>query len=167
MQIIARFCFLISLLLTFFTSSSQVPAGSEKLQMNFMTGTWDLFTSGSLIGNSIVDTILNNHVIEETFTELPPEPFLGKSWITYNEYTQHWEMTQVDNQGNHSFFTGSFKDNKVIFERNFKNRKGEDRIHRLTYYNISGTAFDWTFDTSSDKGKTWTVYYNVHYARKA
>jgi hypothetical protein len=166
MQKILRPLFLLCLLFIFLNGSPQVSPDNEKLQMNFMLGKWDLFTNGSLIGNSVVDTILNSHVIEENFTELPPEPFLGKSWITFNEYAQHWEMTQVDNQGNHSFFTGGFKDNKIIFERNFKNRKGEDRIQRLTYYNISNTTFDWTFDTSADDGKTWTVYYNVHYAKK-
>ena len=93
--------------------------------MNFMIGKWDLFTDGSLIGNSSVDTILDNHVIEETFVELPPEPFIGKSWITYNERLGQFEMTQVDNQGNHSFFTGNVNDNKIVFERRFKNLKGE------------------------------------------
>ncbi len=159
--------FLSSLLFNALNGFSQDSLINNKMQMNFMLGRWDLFTNGSLIGNSITDTILNGHVIEENFTELPPDPFLGKSWITYNEYEHHWEMTQVDNQGNHSFFIGNKEDNKIIYERNFKTRKGEDRIQRLIYYNISNDTFDWTFDTSADNGKTWTVYYNVHYSRKS
>lgn len=146
---------------------SQAAANSQNSQMNFMLGKWNLFTNGSLIGNSSVDTILSAHVIEETFIELPPEPFLGKSWITYNGRLGRFEMTQVDNQGNHSFFTGTVNGNKLIFERNFKNQKGEERIQRQSYFNISDKAFDWTFDASSDDGKTWNVFYNVHYVRKS
>ena len=72
----------------------------------------------------------------------------------------------IDNQGHHSLFIGEFKENKITFLRNFKNKKGEDRIQRTMFYNISKNSFDWTFDASADDGKTWNVFYNVHYVRK-
>jgi len=131
-----------------------------------MIGKWDLFSAGSLMGKSTIDTILENHVVEENFVEFPPEPFLGRNWITYDADINKWNLTMVDNQGNHSFFIGSWKEDKMVFERFFKNKKGEDRIQRLTYYNINANAFDWAFDASFDNGQSWKTYYNVHYARK-
>ena len=43
----------------------------------------------------------------------------------------------VDNQGHHSLFIGEFKDAKMTFIRNFKNKKGEAGIQRTMFYNIS------------------------------
>ena len=63
------------------------PDPKRAAQMNFMIGKWDLHANGSLMGKSIVATILENHVMEENFIEFPPEPFLGKNWTTYNSET--------------------------------------------------------------------------------
>jgi len=50
---------------------------SKNPQLNFWIGKWDLYTNGSLFGESQVDTILNNFVIQEDFFEFPPDPFHG------------------------------------------------------------------------------------------
>jgi hypothetical protein len=157
---------IVFLLYTCSTAVCQPKQVDQRSQMHFMLGNWNLHSNGSLIGESTIDTILEGHVIEEIFVEYPPDPFLGKNWTTYNPDTKQWEMTMVDNQGNHSLFHGSLNDDNINFERYFKNKKGEDRIQRLTFYNISKNQFDWTFDTSFDNGKTWKIFYNVRYTRR-
>ena len=157
---------IIVMVFTFQPLFAQFSRNAETAQLNFWIGKWDLFTNGSQFGESHVDTILDGYVIQEDFVEFPPDPFHGINLTTFNPDTNKWEQTMVDNQGHHSFFVGEFKENKMVFIRNFKNKKGENRIQRTMFYNISKNNFDWTFDASSDEGKTWKVFYTVHYVRK-
>ena len=159
-------CSIITMLLAFQTVSAQLSKDEETSQFNFWIGKWDLYTGSSQFGESTVDTLLDGYCIQENFIEFPPDPFHGMSWTTFNAETKKWEQTMIDNQGHHSFFIGEFEHGKISLIRNFKNKKGEDRIQRTTFYNISNDKFDWTFDASSDEGKTWNVFYNVHYVRK-
>jgi hypothetical protein len=161
-----KLSFFLLLLCPFQNISAQLSKNAESSQFNFWVGKWELFSNGSKFGESKVDTLLDNFVIEEDFVEYPPDPFHGISLTTYNEDTKKWEQTMVDNQGHHSFFTGEFKDGAATLIRNFKNKKGEDRIQRTKYYNISKNSFDWMFDASGDGGKTWNVFYTFHYVRK-
>jgi hypothetical protein len=163
---IIRHVLVIMLLFIFQHASAQLSKNDENSQFDFWMGKWDLYSNGSLFGESMVDTLLDGHVIQEDFVEFPPDPFHGISWTTYNPDTKKWEQTMVDNQGHHSLFTGEFKDKRMTLVRNFKNKKGEDRMQRTAFYNISAISLDWTFDASSDGGKTWNVFYNVHYVRK-
>jgi hypothetical protein len=146
--------------------SAQLSKTAQSAQFNFWVGKWELFSNGSKFGESTVDTLLDNFVIQEDFVEYPPDPFHGINLTTYNADSNKWEQTMVDNQGHHSFFTGEFKDGAAILIRNFKNKNREARVQRTRYNNISKNSFDWTFDASADGGKTWTVYYTVHYVRK-
>ena len=147
-------------------SLAQLSKHEEGSRFNFWIGKWELFTNGSKMGESKVDTLLDGYVIQEDFLEFPPDPFHGISLTTYNADSKKWEQTTVDNQGHHSFFTGEFKDGTATLIRNFKNKKGEDRIQRTRYSNILKDSFDWTFDASNDVGNTWNVFYVVHYVRK-
>lgn len=158
-----KLSFLLIPLCAFQNISAQL---SKTTQFNFWIGKWDLFSNGSKFGESKVDTQLDNFVIQEDFVEYPPDPFHGINLTTYNDDSKKWEQTMVDNQGHHSFFAGEFKDGTAILIRNFKNKNGEDRIQRIRFYNISGNNFDWMFDASGDGGKTWNVFYTVHYVRK-
>lgn len=161
-----KIAFSIILLCSFHHVSAQLSKSTETSQFNFWIGKWDLFTNGSKFGESKVDTLLDGYAIQEDFLEFPPDPFHSINLTTYNKDSKKWEQTMVDNQGNHSFFIGEFKDGKATLVRNFKNKKGEDRIQRTSFYNISENSFDWTFDASADGGKTWHTYYTVHYVRE-
>jgi len=37
---------------------------------------------------------------------------------------------------------------------------------RMVYKNISKDEFDWSWESSKDDGKTWTVVWPIHYKRK-
>jgi len=157
---------IIAMVFAFQSLFGQLSKSAESFQINFWIGKWDLFTNGSQFGESTVDTLLDGYAIREDFVEFPPDPFHGISLTTFNSETKKWEQTMVDNQGHHSLFIGEFKENEMTFVRNYKNKKGEDRIQRTRFYNLSKNSFDWTFDASSDDGKTWNVFYNVRYVRK-
>jgi hypothetical protein len=163
---IVKLVFILILINSAQNISAQLSKSTESSRFNFWVGKWELFTNGSRMGESKVDTILDGYAIQEDFLEFPPDPFHGINVTTFNVDTKKWEQTMVDNQGHHSFFTGEFKDRAITLFRRFKNKKGEDRIQRTKYYNISKDSFDWTFDTSADEGKTWNIFYTVHYVRK-
>jgi hypothetical protein len=168
MKIKKVFCciFLLFSFVSFAHSQSSDSIQLPGSQFNFLIGHWDLYSNGSKFGESNVDTILDNYAIEEDFLEFPPDPFHSINITTYNPDTKNWEQTMVDNMGHHSFFVGKFNDGKVALIRNFKNKKGEDRMQRITFYNINRDSLDWTFEASNDEGKTWNVFYTVHYMRR-
>lgn len=157
---------LLCMLFSYTCVSAQLSKSEEGNQFNFWIGNWDLFANGSKFGESKVDTLLDGFAIQEDFLEFPPDPFHSINITTYNTDAKQWEQTMVDNMGHHSFFAGKFIDGKISLVRNFKNKKGEDRMQRTTFYNISRDSFDWTFDASSDGGKSWNTFYTVHYVRK-
>jgi hypothetical protein len=157
---------IIVMLFAFQSLCAQLSKNAETSQINFWLGKWDLFTNGSQFGESTVDTLLDGFAIQEDFVEFPPDPFHGISLTTFSAETKKLGQTMVDNQGHHSLFIGEFKENGMTFIRNYKNKKSENRMQPTRFYNISKNSFDWTFDASSDGGKTWNVFYNVHYVRK-
>jgi hypothetical protein len=163
---LSKWTFVFTMLFCINSASAQLNKSIESSQFGFCLGKWDLYTNGALFGESTVDTLLDGFVIQEDFVEFPPDPFHGLNLTTYNTDSKLWEQTMVDNQGHHSLFIGEFKDGAMIFLRYFKNKKGEPRIQRTKFYNISQETFDWTFDASSDGGKTWNLYYQVNYKRK-
>ncbi len=163
---ILQIVFLIIMLNSALNVSAQLSKNQETSQFNFWIGKWDLYANGSKFGESKADTLLDGFAIQEDFLEFPPEPFHSINTTTYNSEAKQWEQTMVDNMGHHSFFAGDFKDGKITLIRSFKNKNGEDRMQRVSFYNISSGSFDWAFDASNDGGKTWNTFYTVHYVRK-
>src|SRR5689334_768348 len=75
----------------------------QNSQFDFWIGKWDLYADGNKFGESKVDTVLDDHAIQENFDEFPPDPYHSISFTTYNQDTKKWEQTLVDNKGHHSF----------------------------------------------------------------
>ena len=43
---------------------------------------------------------------------------------------------------------------------------GTKILQRMVYKNITADEFDWSWESSSDGGKTWQVMWPIHYKRK-
>ena len=77
-----------------------------------------------------------------------------------------WCQTWVDNSGSYLDFTGNYEDGKMILVRDAMVR-GEACKQRMVWYNITGREFDWNWERSDDRGKTWRVLWNIKYIRKS
>ena len=138
----------------------------EAGQFDFWLGGWDAFYSDTLkpAYNKIVKPY-DNCVIEENFYD-PNTEFKGKSVSAYNSKTKKWQQTWVDNQGAYIALTGEFKDSKMQLNNEIMKADGKKILQRMLFYNISKESFDWSWEASTDDGKTWTVNWKIHYVRK-
>lgn len=163
------------LLLIFFTAllsnvSATVPdtprcSLPEFHQFDFWVGEWDVTWNDTVKGTNNITKGLGNCVIQENFSD-PSNNFFGKSFSVYNPDKKQWEQTWVDNEGSYMAFTGEFKDGRMILSRSFTNKKGKQVIQRMVFFNIKLGSLDWSWESSSDDGKTWKQNWLIHYKRK-
>jgi hypothetical protein len=151
-------------------NSDQKPcSSSEAKQFDFWIGKWKAEwenRDGSIAeGINIVSKALGGCVIEENFDGNPGIDFIGKSISVYNPSTKKWQQTWVDNSGGYMVFTGEFKDEKMILEREIVNPEGKKIKQRMVFYNISPDSFDWNWEKSNDEGKSWELSWKIHYSR--
>ena len=55
---------------------------------------------------------------------------------------------------------------QVILARESAKPHGTKSMQRMVFKNISHDEFDWSWEASSDEGKTWTVQWPIHYKRQ-
>ena len=141
----------------------------EASQFDFWVGDWNaewINAKGETqTGTNHVIKILGSCVVEENF-EAPSLQFKGKSFSVYNAKNGKWQQTWVDNNGGYLDFTGGFEDGKMIFTRETTAKDGSEIMQRMVWYNISKEKFDWNWELSPDKGKTWKLNWKIHYTRK-
>jgi hypothetical protein len=174
-----KFCFmrLLSLLLLSclsFRSLSQTPnqkpcSAPETSQFDFWVGDWELTWSDTLHGTNHVEKLFGNCTVHENFKD-PKTNFLGQSWSVYNANYKQWQQTWVDNQGGYISLTGGIVGDSLILttaERTVPasiSATGK-MTNRMVYYNIKQDSFDWSWEASTNGGKTWKQNWLIHYKR--
>ncbi len=140
----------------------------ESKQFDFWVGKWKAEwtdAKGEAVeGKNIIKKILDGCVIEENFSS-PNDNFFGKSMSVYNPRINKWEQTWVDNNGGFMVFSGEYKNDKMILQREVKNKEGKLILQRMIFYNIEKNSFDWNWERSDDEGKSWELAWKIHYSR--
>jgi hypothetical protein len=139
-------------------------------QLDFWVGEWDLTWPGSKPdevqhGRNTIRKILDDCVIQEQFDGAPDAPLRGMSVSTYNPGLKAWQQTWVDNQASYLDFNGEFTNGQMVLSRHARNAKGDDIMQRMVFKNIQPDALDWSWEQSTDGGKTWSIMWPIHYAR--
>lgn len=137
-------------------------------QFDFWLGSWDLTWGDNGRGTNEISRILDGRIIHENFSSLPTDdspPFKGISVSAYDEPTNQWRQTWVDNQGGYLDFVGSFADGKMILSREAIVKKKPVK-QRMVWQNISHDAFDWAWEQSEDDGRSWQTMWPIHYQRR-
>ena len=155
------------------TSSPAPPPGCtlpEFRQFDFWVGEWDAAWPGAKPdevqhGRNTIRKVLDDCVVQEQFDGGVATGLHGISVSTYSPALKKWQQTWVDNQGGYLDFVGAYTNGQMVLSRHGKNQKGQDIDQRMVYKNISRDAFDWSWEQSSDGGKTWTVAWPIHYSR--
>lgn len=160
------------------TSAAAAPAppppctGPEYSGLDFWVGTWDAAwpaAGGNPAGTATnrIEKILGGCVISENFEAAGPSPLIGKSYSTFSPRQKKWRQTWVDNQSSYLDFDGDFSNpDGKIFAMDSVAPDGKPRKMRMVFKNITSDAFDWSWESSTDGGKTWQVQWPIHYTRK-
>lgn len=171
-------CWLLSSVL--FAQSAAAPAGPppnpcaapEQKQFDFWVGSWDATWPGQTAGETghgtnNITRILDGCVVQENFTAEDATHLRGISVSIFNPNSGKWKQTWVDNQGSYLDFTGEFANGQMILSREAVQKNGTKSMQRMVWKNITASDFDWSWEASTDGGKTWTVQWPIHYKKKS
>jgi hypothetical protein len=155
-----------------FAQAAQKPcAAPEASQFDFWIGDWNLTWSDSLYGTNHVEKLWGNCTVHENFSD-PATNYQGQSWSVYSTNYKIWQQTWVDSQGGYIHLTGGMNSDSLILltqERPVPPSVSPTgkMTNRMVYYNIKRDSFDWSWEASTDGGKTWKPSWQIHYQRKA
>ncbi len=144
---------------------------AEQQQFEFWVGDWNLTWPGQKSGESghgtnRITRVLGGCVVEENFSGGASMHLRGTSVSTYDHGAGKWKQTWVDNEGGYLDFTGEFNDGRMILSRTAKRPDGSEVLQRMVWKNIQPDQLDWSWEASTDGGKTWKVQWPIHYQRK-
>lgn len=143
----------------------------EQKQFDFWVGDWNLTwpTQDGAFGHGTnnIHRILDGCVVQENFSGEESMPLRGTSVSIFDARSGKWKQTWVDNEGGYLDFTGEFRMQQMILSRSFAKPDGTTVQQRMVWKNITSDQFDWSWESSTDGGKTWKVLWPIHYKRKA
>ena len=146
-------------------------AAPEQKQLEFWVGDWDLAWPGQkqgeiAHGTNHIRRVLDTCVVEENFSGEKAMHLRGMSLSIFDTRSRKWKQTWVDNEGGYLDLVGEFKEGQMILARDNVRPDGTKVIQRMVFKNIQPNEFDWSWESSTDAGKTWQVLWPIHYKRK-
>ena len=144
---------------------------AEQTQLSFWLGEWELTWPGEKQGEvdhgtNSIRRVLDGCAIEENFSGGTAMHLRGRSLSIFDTISGKWKQTWVDNEGGYLDFTGEFRDGQMILAREAVRRNGQRVLQRMVFKNITPNELDWSWEASTDGGKTWQVNWPIHYKRK-
>ena len=145
-------------------------AAVQQKQLEFWVGEWDLTWPGDKPGEighgtNSIKRIMDGCVVQENFSGGDSMHLRGLSVSIFDVNLGKWKQTWVDNEGGYLDFVGEFKKGEMILERE-DIRNGEKILQRMVFKNITANEMDWSWEASSNGGKTWEVKWPIHYKRR-
>jgi hypothetical protein len=142
----------------------------QQKQFDFWVGEWDLTWPGdkpgeTAHGTNTIKRMMDGCVVQENFSGGDAMHLRGTSVSTFDTRAGVWKQTWVDNEGGYLDFSGEFKDGRMILQREAV-RNGSKILQRMVWKNITANELDWSWESSSDGGKTWQVNWPIHYKRR-
>jgi tetratricopeptide (TPR) repeat protein len=138
-------------------------------QFDFWVGEWQVVTAdgASPAGDSKIELILGDCVIQENWTSAGNGGYQGKSYNIYNPDLHRWEQFWNDNAGGMIHFYGNLKDGVMDYYTDEIPQKDGTRLSRhLQFVPLAPDKVRQFSQGSTDNGKTWNVEYDFIYNRK-
>ena len=138
-------------------------------QFDFWVGEWQVETADGATpaGDSKIELILGDCVIQENWTSGGNTGYQGKSYNIYNPDLHRWEQFWNDNAGGMIHFYGNLKDGVMDYYTDEIPQKDGTKLKRHLQFIPMGAGKVRQFSQgSTDSGKTWNVEYDFIYNRK-
>jgi tetratricopeptide (TPR) repeat protein len=138
-------------------------------QFDFWVGEWQVETADGATpaGDSKIELILGDCVIQENWTSAGNTGYQGKSYNIYNPDLRRWEQFWNDNAGGMIHFYGELKDGVMDYYTDEIPQKDGTKLKRHLQFIPMGPDKVRQFSRgSTDSGKTWNVEYDFIYNRK-
>lgn len=138
-------------------------------QFDFWVGEWNVVSTntGAVAGESKIELILGDCVIQENWTTGGNAGHAGKSYNVYDANLKRWEQFWVDDTAGMIHFYGNLKDGVMDYWTEEIPQPDGSKLQRHLQFIPQGGAQVRQFSQgSTDGGKTWNVEYDLTYNRK-
>jgi tetratricopeptide (TPR) repeat protein len=159
-----------------FTSAVQAtldPCNStpEYRQLDYWIGDWEVKNpAGQLIGTSRIERILNNCVIQETYTgapgSAPAAKYVGQAFHFYDQNLKKWSQHYVDTTARPFDWVGELRGGVMFYSREGPYGPSNMFIkQRMTFTPKDGGVHQ-LFEQSIDGGKSWRTGFTGIYVKR-
>jgi hypothetical protein len=136
----------------------------EYRRLDFWAGDWDAWEEGAVKPNARcrVDVILDGCVLREIYEQ--DDGLVGQSFTIYDASRKVWHQSWVTNRGLLLTIEGKFDGDALALEGPLRSVGGEgaERTIRGIWRKEPGGVRE-TATISSDGGKTWKPYFDIHF----
>ena len=141
-------------------------AREEYSQFNFWVGKWDVTNPACKhAGDSEIDLMNNGCTIVENW--YGAGGFEGKSFNYFDTTDNMWHQFWINQNAQKITFEGKLVDgNMVYYSYDHVKDSTNPYLERLTFFNLGADKVRQFDERSTDKGKAWTVGYDLTYTRK-
>lgn len=138
----------------------------EFRQFDFWIGEWEVTSLGQKAGENRIETYANGCFLLENWTSASGGS--GHSMNFYDGANEKWHQIWVDSGGTSIIVEGGLRDDGAMhFEGEHLYPNGTRQLYKMTFTpNDDGTVRQY-IEQSADGGKTWSVWFDGLYARKA
>ncbi|WP_372751556.1 hypothetical protein [Labilibaculum sp.] len=139
---------------------------SPERQFDFLLGDWEVYTNDEQVAHNTIRLFQNGHLLQENWV-LEQENFTGTSYSFYNNKIKQWQQIWVDSNGNNLLLRGNFKNKTMILDSGTDSYMGEDKsIHKISWTILPDGEIEQIWESTIDKGKTWTIQFEGIYKKK-
>jgi len=151
--------------------SASAPArpcqGPEHRQFDFWVGQWDVFVpSGKKAGENRIEVIADGCALLEQWSG--SGAVTGKSLSIYDAADKRWHQTWVDNGGTLLMLAGGLIDGSIVMSTaplSDATGSATNDVQRVTWTPAADGSVRQLWESSTDRGKTWTVLFDGRYVR--
>jgi hypothetical protein len=138
----------------------------EFRQFDFWLGDWEVRdASGKLLGQNRITRLHKDCVLFENYRA---GEFSGSSLNVYDADRKVWHQTWVDSSGGLLVIEGGLRDGRMILagETVDADKPGVKVANRITWQPLPDGRVRQLWETSTDKGATWTTTFDGYYAKQ-
>jgi hypothetical protein len=137
----------------------------EYRHFDFWVGRWNVTgPQGQLQGTNDITLEEGGCVIHEHWTGA--KGGTGQSFNFYDRARGHWRQVWIDNRGNVLDLAGSFTDGRMAYTGASAGAAGQEVRHKLTFFDNSDGTVRQLWESSRDKGATWSVVFDGLYRKR-
>ncbi len=137
----------------------------ENRQFDFWLGDWEVRDpAGKFVGENHITSLHQGCVLFENYRA---GKFSGSSVNAYDADRRKWHQTWVDSSGGVLVIEGGLVDGKMILagETVDPEKPGGKVDNRITWQPLPDGRVRQLWETTTDKGKTWTTAFDGYYAK--
>ena len=133
---------------------------SEHRQFDFWVGHWEVFgPAGKKVGENRIEAIADGCALLEQWSG--NGGVTGKSLNIYDTSDRRWHQTWVDSGGTLLILAGGLVDGSMVM----RSPESAPELQRITWMPNADGSVRQLWESSSDRGSSWTVLFDGRYVR--